>query len=102
MDFSSLQETGRRPIRVPTFNYSIGINTQPLAPIHENVQNSKTDMSTLINDGSLSPSYSSSVYRAPLSHRERSLTSKAWVQSAFGDILRNGGKTGCSVCGGKK
>ena len=31
-----------------------------------------------------------------------SVTTKQWVQSAFGDVLRNGVKSGCSVCGGKK
>ncbi len=98
MDFSSLQQC-RQQERILAINYNIGQNVHPRpavsttrihAPSPEN-----NNISLLINDGSGTSSHAHLVSRPPI-------TTKSWVQSAFADVLRNGGKSGCSVCGGKK
>ena len=98
MDFSSLQQS-RRQERVLAINYNIGDNVhlRPLVPTTRTHSPSpeKNNTSLLINDGSETSSHAHLISRPPL-------TSKGWVQSAFADVLRNGGKSGCSVCGGKK
>lgn len=100
MDFSSLQDS-RRQQRIPAINYNIGMQSQKTAPVELNRAGSNvpptSPYSILINDGT-----NTSVSQHHYNISKSSFTSKQWVQSAFGDVLRNGGKSGCSVCGGKK
>ena len=98
MDFSSLQQS-RRQERVIAINYNIGENVHP-RPVVSTTRTQlpspeNNNISLLINDGSGTSSHAHLVSRPPL-------TSRGWVQSAFADVLRDGGKSGCSVCGGKK
>lgn len=98
MDFSALQQS-RKQERVVAINYNIGETVHPrpvVSATRRHVSSPENNnMSLLINDGSGTSSHAHLVSRPPI-------TTKGWVQSAFADVLRNGGKSGCSVCGGKK
>lgn len=93
MNFSSLQDS-RRQERITAVNYDIGMHSQKRTAV-ELKSSPAPSYSILVNDGNSAPQYQYSIPRS-------SLTSQQWVQSAFGDVLKNGGRSGCSVCGGKK